>query len=72
MHTMTMKGGNTDQLYKGDGRLTMARSLERVCLMMLSTFWDGRQSSESRTCLEIGVFSKSDCFSHELGSSSNF
>lgn len=28
--TMTMKGGNTDVLYKGDGRLVMARSLERV------------------------------------------
>jgi hypothetical protein len=28
--TMTMKGGNSDQLYKGDGRLVMARSLERV------------------------------------------
>ena len=27
--TMTMKGGNTDLLYKGDGRLEMARSLER-------------------------------------------
>ena len=25
-----MKGGNTDILYKGDGRLKMARSLERV------------------------------------------
>lgn len=25
--TMTMKGGNTDQLYQGDGRLEMARSL---------------------------------------------
>lgn len=30
MATMTMKGGNTDQLYKGDGRLTMARSLEKA------------------------------------------
>ncbi len=30
MATMTMKGGNSDQLYKGDGRLKMARSLERV------------------------------------------
>jgi hypothetical protein len=30
MPTMTMKGGNTDQLYKSDGRLKMARSLERV------------------------------------------
>jgi hypothetical protein len=30
MHTMTVKGGNTDELYKGDGRLRMARSLERV------------------------------------------
>ena len=25
--TMTMKGGNTDELYKGDGRLLMAQSL---------------------------------------------
>lgn len=30
MATMTMKGGNADVLYKGDGRLTMARSLERM------------------------------------------
>jgi hypothetical protein len=30
MRTMTMKGGNTDQLYQGDGRLKMARSLERL------------------------------------------
>lgn len=30
MTTMTMKGGNTEELYKGDGRLKMARSLERV------------------------------------------
>jgi len=29
LQTMTMKGGNTDQLYDGDGRLYMARSLER-------------------------------------------
>jgi hypothetical protein len=27
--TMTQGGGNTDQLYQGDGRLKMARSLER-------------------------------------------
>ncbi len=27
--TMTMKGGNAAELYKGDGRLRMARSLER-------------------------------------------
>lgn len=27
--TMTMKGGNTDQLYAGDGRLEMAKSLQR-------------------------------------------
>jgi len=30
MRTMTMKGGNTTELYKGDGRLKMARSLERL------------------------------------------
>lgn len=28
--TMTVKGGNTDDLYQGDGRLKMARSLERL------------------------------------------
>lgn len=28
--TMTMRGGNTDELYAGDGRLRMARSLERM------------------------------------------
>jgi TET-associated glycosyltransferase-like protein len=26
--TLTMKGGNTDELYQGDGRLTMAQSLQ--------------------------------------------
>lgn len=30
MMTMTMKGGNSAELYKGDGRLKMARSLERA------------------------------------------
>ena len=29
MQTMTIKGGNTDELYQGDGRLEMARSLQR-------------------------------------------
>jgi hypothetical protein len=28
--TMTVKGGNTDHLYQGDGRLVMSRTLERV------------------------------------------
>jgi len=28
--TMTRRGGNTDDLYQGDGRLVMARSLERL------------------------------------------
>jgi len=27
--TLTMKGGNTDELYQGDGRLRMAQSLQR-------------------------------------------
>lgn len=30
VRTMTMKGGNTQVLYQGDGRLKMARSLERL------------------------------------------
>lgn len=35
--TMTVKGGNTDQLYQGDGRLRMARSLERVWPYIVQT-----------------------------------
>jgi len=35
--TMTMKGGNTEVLYKGDGRLKMARSLERVWPYVVET-----------------------------------
>jgi hypothetical protein len=35
--TMMMKGGNTAELYKGDGRLKMARSLERVWPYVVST-----------------------------------
>jgi len=30
LRTMKLKGGNTDALYRGDGRLRMARSLERM------------------------------------------
>jgi hypothetical protein len=30
IQSMKMKGGNTDELYQGDGRLKMARSLERL------------------------------------------
>lgn len=37
MATMTMKGGNSDQLYKGDGRLKMARSLERMWPYVVTT-----------------------------------
>ena len=36
--TMTMKGGNMDVLYKGDGRLKMARSLERMWPGVVSTY----------------------------------
>lgn len=38
--TMTLAGGNTDELYAGDGRLRMARSLERV--------WPGVVTTERR------------------------
>ncbi len=30
MQTMTMRGGNSDELYRGDGRIHMARSLQRM------------------------------------------
>ena len=40
MATMQMKGGNTDVLYKGDGRLVMAKSLERM--------WPGVVKTERR------------------------
>jgi hypothetical protein len=35
--TMKMKGGNSDELYKGDGRTTMARSLERAWPYVVDT-----------------------------------
>lgn len=35
--TMTMKGGNSTELYKGDGRLKMARSLERAWPRVVET-----------------------------------
>jgi len=37
IQTMTMKGGNSDQLYKSDGRLKMSRSLERCWPYVVST-----------------------------------
>jgi hypothetical protein len=37
MQTMKMKGGNSDQLYQGDGRLEMARSLERAWPYVVET-----------------------------------
>jgi hypothetical protein len=37
MQTMQMKGGNTDKLYREDGRTTMARSLEREWPYVVST-----------------------------------
>ena len=37
MQTMAMTGGNTDQLYKEDGRTEMARSLERQWPYVVST-----------------------------------
>ncbi len=38
--TMQLRGGNTDDLYQGDGRLVMARSLERL--------WPGIVKTERR------------------------
>jgi hypothetical protein len=39
MRTLTVKGGNTDDLYKHDGRLLMARSLEEVWPQYVETAW---------------------------------
>lgn len=40
VRTMVLKGGNTDALYQGDGRLKMSRSLERL--------WPGVVTTERR------------------------
>jgi len=37
MTTMKMKGGNSDELYQGDGRAVMARSLERAWPYIVET-----------------------------------
>jgi len=39
LRTMTVKGGNTDDLYKGSGRLKMARTLEEVWPQYVETKW---------------------------------
>jgi hypothetical protein len=39
MRTMTMKGGNTDELYKGDGRLKMAYSLKQQHPSLVKVVW---------------------------------
>ena len=38
-NTMTMKGGNTDELYQGDGRLKMAQSLQRQHPELVKIVW---------------------------------
>ena len=45
LRTMSVKGGNTDEIYHGEGRLKMARSLERVWPGVVSTRrrWDRPQ-----------------------------
>lgn len=37
--TMSMKGGNTESLYKGRGRLVMARALEEMWPLLVKTKW---------------------------------
>lgn len=37
--TMTMKGGNTDELYQGDGRLLMAQSLQQQHPDVVKVVW---------------------------------
>lgn len=39
MQTMVVKGGNTQDLYKGNGRLIMARTLEEVWPKYVKTVW---------------------------------
>jgi len=47
MATMTMSGGNTDQLYQGDGRLDMAKSLQEQHpdVVTITHKWDRWQHS---------------------------
>ena len=39
MTTLTMKGGNMETLYKGNGRLKMARALETMWPGIVQTKW---------------------------------
>jgi len=47
MPTLVMKGGHTTQFYKGDGRLRMARSLERVWPGVVTTKRKFRRAQHS-------------------------
>lgn len=51
MATMTMKGGNSDQLYKADGRLKMARSLERMWPGVATTY---KRFDRAQHCIKDG------------------
>lgn len=62
--TMTMKGGNTDELYQGDGRLKMAQSLQRQHPDVVKITWkwgrwqhqvDYRPFKKNRLILRPGV-----------------
>lgn len=62
--TMTMKGGNTDELYKGDGRLLMALSLQQQHPDVTKVVWkwgrwqhqvDYRPFKKNRPILRPGV-----------------
>jgi hypothetical protein len=64
MATMVMKGGNTDELYKGDGRLLMAQSLQRQHPDVVKVAWkwgrwqhqvDYRPFKNNRLRLKPGV-----------------
>lgn len=62
--TMTMKGGNTDELYQGDGRLKMAQSLQQQHPDVVKIAWkwgrwqhqvDYRPFKKNRPILRPGV-----------------
>jgi hypothetical protein len=55
--TMTMKGGNTDELYAGDGRLKMAQSLyeQHPDVVKVGTRWGRAQHIvDYKECVRIG------------------
>jgi hypothetical protein len=74
--TMVCKGGNTDELYKGDGRLKMARTLEQMWPDYVTVKWRFKRPQhvikDSWRCFKQPLIRRSDIDWDNLPKIDNF